>query len=235
MIRFRARLKRPVAVWRLIPRSRSQVEPHDFSLMLLKQLSLGSPPPVDCPPPLWPAITRRGLATALHHLREGPRRPPSAPDCLSRLTGAGASPPPGRTHRAGRGREPVRYSRPGGRGPRAPLSHPTPAVFAAKHCERNFADMSYPVISYSSMAYAEPIVGETSLTTSLLVKPGMHQGRGHVHAPARSWGYPFTAVCCWVMGRALGRSLRSALADGRPMIAKHSAVCLQACKPESAS
>ena len=77
------------------------------------------------------------------------------------------------------------------------------------------------------MAYAEPIVGETSLTTSLLVKPGMHQGRGHVHAPARSWGYPFTAVCCWVMDRALGRSLRRALADGRPMIAKHSAISLQ--------
>jgi hypothetical protein len=87
--------------------------------------------------------------------------------------------------------------------------------------------MSYPVISYSSMAYVEPIGGETSLTPSLLVKPGMHQGGGHVHAPARSWGYPFTAVGYWVMGRALGRVLRRARADGRPMIAKHSAVSLQ--------
>ena len=53
--------------------------------------------------------------------------------------------PAGRAHRAGRGREPVRCSRPGCRGPRAPLSHTTPAVFAAQRCERNVADMSYLV------------------------------------------------------------------------------------------
>jgi hypothetical protein len=192
-------------------------------------------PPVDCPPT---SLACRHAPWPRH------RSPPPAVGATAALESARllvtahgicGQYPAGRAHRAGRGREHVRCSRPGCLGPRAPLSHPTPAVFAAKHCERNFADMSYPVISYSSMAYAEPIVGETSLTTSLLVKPGMHQGRGHVHAPARSWDYPFTAVCCWVMGRALGRSLRSALADGRPMIAKHSAVCLQACKPESAS
>jgi hypothetical protein len=57
--------------------------------------SVWSHPPVDCPPPLWPSVTRRGLATALHRLRWRPRRPPKAPDYLSLLTGSVARTPQG--------------------------------------------------------------------------------------------------------------------------------------------
>jgi hypothetical protein len=45
--------------------------------------------------PIWPAVTRRGLATAHHRLRWGLRRHSRAPDCLSLLTGSVASTPQG--------------------------------------------------------------------------------------------------------------------------------------------
>jgi hypothetical protein len=65
---------------------------------------VASPPRLITRPPFWPAVTRRGLATALHHLWEGPRRPPSAPDCLSLLTGSVASPPQGERSEQDEGR-----------------------------------------------------------------------------------------------------------------------------------
>jgi hypothetical protein len=106
------------------------------------------PPRLVAHPPLGPAVTRRDLATALRRLRWGPQRPPSAP-LLVTAHGLCGEYLAGKAQRAGRGREPVRGSRPGGCGPCAPLPYTTPAVFAAQRCERHCADTAYPVIRYA--------------------------------------------------------------------------------------
>ena len=67
----------------------------------------------------------------------------------------------------------MRCSRPGCLGPRAHLSHTTPAVFAAKRCKRNVADMSYPVISYIDV-----LVSHFTQVTSSLSLVGFFQKSG---------------------------------------------------------